>query len=160
MISLKERLIELLIKQNLLKPEDLQKALQVQKEKGGRLSEILVQMNLISESDLTVCLSQSLGLPPLDLSRVKVDTEVLKIIPGDIARYYQIIPVSKIGNSLTLAMADPLNIFAIDDVKALTGYDINPIIGKPKDIMLAIESYYPEDSSQIIDNILKGISGN
>jgi type IV pilus assembly protein PilB len=158
MISLKERLTELLIKQNLLKTEDLQKALLVQKEKGGRLSEILVQMGFISENDLTVCLSQSLGLPSLDISRMKIDGEVLKIIPRDVARYYQIIPVSKLGKSLTLAMVDPLNIFAIDDVKALTGYDINPIIGKPKDVLSAIEAYYPEDSSQIIDNIIKGIS--
>ncbi|MDP3143480.1 MAG: ATPase, T2SS/T4P/T4SS family [Candidatus Omnitrophota bacterium] len=158
MISLKARLTDLLIKQNLIKQEDLQKALSVQKDKGGRLSEILVNLGLISENDLTACLSQSLGLPPLDLSRVKVDPGVLKIIPRDVARYYQIIPISKIGKSLTLAMADPLNIFAIDDVKTLTGFEINPIIGKPKDIMSAIEAYYPEDSHQKIDDIIKGIS--
>jgi len=160
MISLKERLTDLLIKQNLIKQEDLDKAIQAQKEKGGRLSEILVKMGFISENDLTSCLSQSLGLPPLDLSRVKVDPAVIKIIPHDIARYYQIIPISKIGKTLSLAMADPLNIFAIDDVKALTGYEINPIIGKPKDIISAIEAYYPEDSHQMIDSIIKGISDN
>ncbi|HOX54407.1 MAG TPA: secretion system protein E, partial [Candidatus Omnitrophota bacterium] len=108
MISLKDRLTELLIKNKLLDPKDLEKALEVQKEKGGRLSEILVQLKLVNENDLAIVLSQSLGLPPLDLSRVKIDPEVIKIIPRDIAVYYQIIPVSKIGNSLTLAMADPL----------------------------------------------------
>lgn len=159
MSSLKDRLTEILIKNNLIRQEDLDWALSQQKEKGGRLSEILAQLGLVSESDLTLCLSQSLGLPPLDLSRVKVDPEVLKIIPREIARSYQIIPISKMGKSLTLAMADPLNIFAIDDVKTLTGYEINPIIGKPKDIMAAIETYYAEDSSEVIDTILKGISG-
>ena len=158
MISLKERLTDLLIKQNLLKQVDLDKALSVQKEKGGRLSEILVTMGLISENDLAICLSQSLGLPPLDLSRVKVDPQVLKIIPREVAKSYQIMPISKIGKSLTLAMADPLNIFAIDNVKALTGFEINPIIGKPRDIVSAIETYYPEDSYQIIGDLVKGIS--
>jgi type IV pilus assembly protein PilB len=158
MISLKERLTELLIKNNLISQENLDKALVVQKEKGGRLSDILVKMGFINENDLTLILSQSLGLPPIDISRVKIDSSIIKIIPPEIARYYQIMPVSKIGNSLTLAMADPLNIFAVDDVKALTGFEINPIIGRPKEIIQAIESYYGEDSYQMIDEIIKGIS--
>ncbi len=158
MISLKERLTELLIKNNLITQENLNKALVVQKEKGGRLSDILVKMGFINENDLTLILSQSLGLPPIDMSRIKVETSVIKIIPQEIARYYQIIPVSKMGNSLTLAMADPLNIFAIDDVKALTGFEINPVIGRPKEIMQAIENYYGEDSHQMIDDLIKGIS--
>lgn len=158
MISLKERLTELLIKNNLITQENLDKALIIQKEKGGRLSDILVKMGFISEDDLTLMLSQSLGLPPIDMSRVKIDPSIIKMIPADIARYYQILPVSKMGNSLTLVMADPLNIFAIDDVKALTGFKINPIIAKPKEIMQAIETYYSGDSHQMIEDIMKGIS--
>ncbi len=158
MISLKERLTELLIKNNLISQEDLDKAVVAQKEKGGRLSDILVKMGFINENDLTLILSQSLGLPPIDMSRVKIDPSIAKVIPAEIARYYQIMPVSKIGNSLTLAMADPLNIFAIDDVKALTGFEINPVIGRPKEIMAAIENYYSEDSHQMIEDIIKGIS--
>jgi len=158
MISLKDRLTELLIKNKLLDQKDLQKALEVQKEKGGRLSDILIQLKLINENDLAIVLGQSLGLPPIDLSRVKIDPEVIKIIPRDIAVYYQIIPVSKIGNSLTLAMADPLNIFAIDDVKALTGFEINPIIGRPQEITQAIEAYYGEDSHRMIEKIIKDIA--
>lgn len=158
MISLKERLKELLIKNKLISQEDLEKAVLVQKEKGGRLSDILVKMGFINENDLTLILSQSLGLPPIDMSRVKVEPSIIKIIPPEIARYYQIIPVSKIGNTLTLAMADPLNIFAIDDVKALTGFEINPTIGRPKDILQAIDNYYGEDSHQMIEDIIKGIS--
>ncbi|MBM3251718.1 MAG: type II secretion system protein GspE, partial [Candidatus Omnitrophica bacterium] len=158
MISLKERLTELLIKNKLLDQKDLDKALQVQKEKGGRLSDILIQMRLINENDLAIVLSQSLGLPPLDLSRVRIEPEVIKVIPKEIAKYYQIIPISKMGSSLTIAMADPLNIFAIDDVKALTGFEINPIIGKPQEISQAIESYYGEDSQKMIEKLIKGIS--
>lgn len=158
MMSLKDRLNELLIKNKLLDQKDLEKALEVQKEKGGRLSDILIQLKLINENDLAIVLGQSLGLPPIDLSRVKIDPEVIKIIPRDIAVYYQIIPVSKIGNSLTLAMADPLNIFAIDDVKALTGFEINPIIGRPREIAQAIEAYYGEDSNRMIEKIIKDIA--
>jgi len=158
MISLKKRLTALLIENKLLDQKNLDKALKVQKEKGGRLSDILIQMGLINENDLAIVLSQSLGLPPLDLARVKIDPEVIKIIPKDIAKYYQIIPISKIGSSLTLAMADPLNIFAIDDVKALTGFEINPIIGKHQEISQAIETYYGEDSQKMIESLIKGIS--
>ena len=148
----------MLIKNKLLSQKDLDKALEVQKEKGGRLSDILIKLNLINENDLAIVLSRSLGLPPLDLARVKIDPEVIKIIPKEIAAYYQIIPVSQIGSSLTIAMADPLNIFAIDDVKALTGFEINPIIGKPQEISQAIEAYYGEDSHQMIEKIIKGIT--
>jgi len=158
MISLKERLTELLIKNELISQEDLDKALSIQKEKGGRLSDILVKLGFVNEDDLAVVLSQSLGLPPLDLSRVKIDSEVIEIIPEEVARYYQIIPVSKIGKTLTLAMADPLNVFAIDDVKALTGFDINPIVGRPKELMQAIDTYYSKDSHEVIESIIQEIS--
>jgi len=158
MISLKERLTELLIKNKLISQKDLEKALRAQKEKGGRLSDILTELGFITEDDLALILSQSLGLPPLDLSRVKIDPELIKIIPEDVARYYQILPVSKIGKALTLAMADPLNVFAIDDVKALTGFDINPIVGRPKEVMQAIDTYYSKDSQEAIDSIMQEIS--
>ena len=158
MISLKKRLTELLIKNELISQEDLNKALSIQKEKGGRLSEILMELGFVNEDDLASILSQSLGLLPLDLSRVKVDPEVIKIIPEEVARYYQIIPVSKIGKALTLAMADPLNVFAIDDVKALTGFDINPIVGRPKEVMQAIDTYYSKDSHEVIESIMQEIS--
>ena len=158
MISLKKRITELLIKNELISQEDLNKALSIQKEKGGRLSEILMELGFVNEDDLASILSQSLGLLPLDLSRVKVDPEVIKIIPEEVARYYQIIPVSKIGKALTLAMADPLNVFAIDDVKALTGFDINPIVGRPKEVMQAIDTYYSKDSHEVIESIMQEIS--
>ena len=158
MISLKKRITELLIKNELISQEDLNKALSIQKEKGGRLSEILMELGFVNEDDLASILSQSLGLLPLDLSRVKVDPEVIKIIPEEVARYYQIIPVSKIGKALTLAMADPLNVFAIDDVKALTGFDINPIVGRPKELMQAIDTYYSKDSHEVIESIMQEIS--
>ncbi len=158
MFSLKERLKKILIENQIVKPEDLDKALEEQRENGGEISKILVKMNLITEDELTLVLSQGLGMPPIDISRLKVDPDVVKIIPRDVAVNYQILPVSKIGESLTLAMADPLNIFAIDNVRALTGLEINPIISRSKDILQAIDHYYNEDAQEKFEKIIKDIS--
>ncbi|MFH1360884.1 MAG: ATPase, T2SS/T4P/T4SS family [Candidatus Omnitrophota bacterium] len=158
MFSLKERLKEILIKNQIIKQEDLDRALQVQKEQGGELSKILVKLGLITEEELTLILSQGLGMPPIDIARLKIDPAVVKIIPRDVAINYQILPVSKIGDSLTLAMADPLNIFAIDNVRALTGLEINPIIGRTKDILQAIDNYYSEDTQTRFEKIIRDIS--
>lgn len=158
MISLKERLTELLINNKLITQEDLALALKTQKEKGGRLSEIIVSLKLAKEEDLISVLSEGLGLPLIDLKRLKLDPEVVKIIPFEIAFHYQIIPVSKMGDTITLAMADPLNIFAIDHAASLTGYKINSIISSGSEIAEAIGAAYPDESGGIIDNLVKEIN--
>ncbi|MBM3255441.1 MAG: secretion system protein E [Candidatus Omnitrophica bacterium] len=155
MISLKERLTELLVHNKLITQEQLGYALKVQSEKGGRLSDIIIGLNFIKESDLISTLSEGLGFPLIDLRRFKIDYEVVKLIPSDIARHYQIIPVSKMGDTITLAMADPLNIFAIDHVESLTGYKINPIISSSQDIMQTIDVSYPDVTRTVIDDLVK-----
>ena len=155
MISLKERLTELLIHNRLLTQEQLNQALEVQQEKGGRLSDIIVKLEFIKEHELISILSEGLGLPLMDLKRFKIDHEIVKTVPPDIARHYQIIPVSKMGDTITLAMADPLNIFAIDHVAALTGYKINPIIASSQDIVQTIDLSYPDAAKGIIDDLVK-----
>lgn len=160
MLSLKERLTEVLIKRKLITASQLEQALEVQKNKGGRLSDIIVNLKFVKEDDLMLALSQGLGLPLIDLKRFKIDYDVAKMIPPDVARHYQIIPVSKIGDAITLAMADPLNIFATDHVKALTGYKINPIISTSQDIMQAIEAAYPDATGGIIDELVKELSAS
>lgn len=158
MSSLRERLQEILIKNKLISEDDLNLALQVQKEHGGKLSDCLVKLNLINEKDLLIALSEGLGFPPISLARFKIDPDVLKLISKDMAKHYQIVPVAKMGKSLTVAMADPLNIFAIDDLKSLTGFDINPIIAQQKEILSTIDQYYEEPAVQVIDDIIKDIS--
>jgi type IV pilus assembly protein PilB len=158
MVLLKERLTELLINNKLLTQEQLNEALEVQKTKGGRLSDIIVHLNFIKEADLISVLSQGLGFPLIDLKRFKVDPEIVKIIPAEVARHYQIIPVSRMGEAITLAMADPLNIFAIDHVKTLTGHKINPIISSSQDIMQAIETSYPDTTKDIINDLMQEMS--
>lgn len=155
MASLKDRLREILIHNKLITQEQLTEALEMQKQKGGRLSEIIVGLKFIGEQQLISTLSEGLGMPLIDLKRFKIDPEIAKIIPADIARHYQIIPVSKIGDTVTLAMADPLNIFAIDHVQSLTGYKINPIISSSTDIQQALEATYPDATTGIIDDLMK-----
>ena len=155
MLSLKDRLTEILINNKLITAEHLQQALKVQMNKGGKLSDIIVELKFIKESELINTLSESLGLPLIDLKRFKIDLEIAKIIPVEIARHYQIIPISKMGDTITLAMADPLNIFAIDHVQSLTGFKINPIISSVADINQTIELSYPDTSKGIIDDLVK-----
>lgn len=154
MSSLKERLIDILIHDNILKQQDLDSALAEQKKNGGELSKILVRLKFISEDDLTHALSSGLGMPPIDISRLKIDPAVVKIIPQDVALKYQIIAISRMGNNLTLAMADPLNIFAIDNVKALTGMNIVPIITRVSLVQQNIEKYYATDSGEALQKII------
>ncbi|MBN1869974.1 MAG: Flp pilus assembly complex ATPase component TadA [Candidatus Omnitrophica bacterium] len=166
MASLKDRLQEILIRDKHISSQDFERALQEQKKFGGELSKILVKLDLIDEKTLAQILSEGLGLPPINIDRLKVDPEIVKIIPKETASRYQIMPVSLMGDHLTLAMADPLNIFIIDNVKVLTGYKINPVIGLPADITRTIERYYPEeekkqeevkDPTETFDEIIKDI---
>lgn len=161
MASLKDRLKEILLRDHIIKPEDLEKALEQQKKAGGELSKVLIDMKLIDEDTLTDILSKGLGLPPINISRLKIDPAVVKLIPKEIAQKYKIMPISLIGDNLTLAMADPLNIFVIDNVKALTGYTITPIISRYADLEKTIQKYYyeqtGEDSTKAFADIIQDI---
>jgi type IV pilus assembly protein PilB len=160
MISLKERLTEILINSKLISEEDLNKALEAQREKGGRLSDIIISLKFVKEKELISILSEGLGFPLIDLKRFKIDPEIAKIVPLDIARHYQIVPISRIGDTITLAMADPLNIFAIDHVTALTGFKINPIISHSQDILQTIELAYPDATEGVIENLVKEMAAS
>ncbi len=158
MASLKDRLIEILIKNKLITQEQLNQAIEEQGKKGGTLSEVIIRLKFIKESDLISALSEGLNFPLIDLKRFKLDPEIVKLIPRDVAVRYGLIAVSKIGDILTLAMADPLNIFAADHVESLTGYKINPIISPLQEIIKAIEVSYPENSKDMISDLVKEMS--
>ncbi|PIP67712.1 MAG: type II secretion system protein GspE, partial [Candidatus Omnitrophica bacterium CG22_combo_CG10-13_8_21_14_all_43_16] len=157
MYSLKERLIELLINNKAISKAQLDKALKIQKDKGGSLKNILVQSGFITEKDLMSVLSQGLGIPPISLSRFKIDPELIKLIPREVANKYQIIPVSKVGNMLTVAMSDPLNIFAIDEMRAITKLDIGTIIAFQKEVQDAIDQYYGENTHEAIEELMEDL---
>jgi len=147
--SFRDKLVAILIKGNLVKEKDLDKALEIQKKSGGSLGKILVDKGFISAKDLMVAMSRQLNIPPINLSKYKIAPSVIQIIPEKSAKKYSIIPVSKIGTVLTLAMSDPLNILAIDEIKILTSYDIDPVIATENDIREAITNYYGMHSQEI-----------
>src|SRR5437867_10463368 len=106
------RLGELLTKASLISPDQLKEALKSQKETGGKLGETLIKLGFVSEEDITECLSQQFGVPSINLAHFEIDGSVIKLIPADVARKYNILPVNKTGATITIAMADPTNVFA------------------------------------------------
>lgn len=163
MASLKERIKEILLRDKIIEPKDLERALAEQKNTGAELGKILVNLKLVQVDTLNQILSESLGLPQINVARLQIDPAVVKLIPKHLAERYKLIPVSIMGENLSIAMSDPLNIFAIDNIKTLTGYTINPIIGKANDIDAAIQKYYyeaqggTEETSVKFDEIIKDI---
>jgi type IV pilus assembly protein PilB len=137
-----DRLGELLVKAGRLQPDQLRQALAKQREEGGRLGTNLVKMGLMSEQELVEFLSKQFRVSAINLNQVQVDEAVVKIIPADVARKYTIMPVSKTGAKVTIAMLDPSNVFAMDDIKFMTGYNVEPVIASESAIRSAIEKYY------------------
>ncbi len=137
-----ERLGDLLVKAGRITRDQLKEALTKQKEEGGRLGGNLVKMGLIDEPELVEFLSKHFKVSAINLSRVEIDESVVKIIPADVARKYTIMPVSKAGAKVTIAMLDPTNVFAMDDIKFMTGYNVEPVIASESAIRTSIEKYY------------------
>jgi len=144
----RERLSKLLIDSKLISRADLNKALAAQKKLGGNLGKILVEEGLVTQKNLMIILSREFSIPPINLSRYKIDPAVIKLIPEHFARHYVLVPVSKIGKRLTIATSDPLNIFAIDDIKTLTNHDVDMVVATENDIKDAIETYYKSADKQ------------
>ncbi len=158
-LSLREKLTDILIKGNLIKKKDLDKAIEIQKISGESLGKILVDQNLISQKSLMVAVSAQLDTPPINISKYKIDKEILKLIPEKTARQYSVLPLSKIGNVLTVVMSDPLNVFAIDDIKMITHFKVDIAIASESDIKEAISSYYGATAHiQEISKILETIN--
>jgi len=138
------RLGELLVRENLISLQQLQKAQEEQRKTGGRIGSLLVKQGAIAEGDLTNFLSKQYGVPAISLKDFDIDEEVLKLIPKATAEKHQVIPVNRAGSSLIIAMSDPSNIFAIDDIKFLTGYNVEVVVASEQAIKEAIERYYAE----------------
>src|SRR5215212_8795063 len=140
------RLGELLTKASMITQDQLKESLRVQKETGGKLGETLIKLGFVSEEDITECLSQQFGVPSINLQHFEIDSSVIKLIPGDVARKYNILPVNKTGATITIAMADPTNVFAMDDIKFMTGYNVEPVVASETAVTEAITRYYPANA--------------
>jgi type IV pilus assembly protein PilB len=132
----------MLREQGLITEEQLTKALEEQKSKGGRLGYHLVQMGFITEEEVTNCLSRQFGVPSVNLATYEIQPEVIKVIPVDVAKKYLVIPISRVGATLTVAMSDPSNVFAIDDIKFMTGYNVEPVVASEVGVIDAIKKFY------------------
>ena len=137
------KLGEMLLKAKLISDEQLTKALEHQKESGGKLGKNLVDLGYLQDQQITQFLSQQFGVPAVDLSQFKeIDQQVIKLVPADVARKYQVMPLTRTGATLTIAMVDPTNVFAMDDIKFMTGYNVEPVVASETAIGEAIESHY------------------
>jgi type IV pilus assembly protein PilB len=139
---LTERLGELLIKRNYITPEQLKKALDEQKLKGGRLESNLVRMGYIKEDELLSFLSAQYRVPSVKISKMEINPNVIKLVPSSISKKYFIIPINRVGPKLTLAMADPSNIVVIDEIKFMTGFNVEPVVASETEIIDAVKKYY------------------
>jgi type IV pilus assembly protein PilB len=136
------KLGELLLKENMVTPQQLQEALNHQKMGGGKLGKAFVSLGFVKDEEITSLLSRQYGVPSINLDHFEVDPTIIKIIPAETARKYQVLPLSRSGAVLTIAMADPTNVFAMDDIKFMTGYNVEPVVASEGAIEDAIERYY------------------
>ncbi len=137
------RIGELLLKEKKITPDQLQQALAAQKANGGKLGYNLVKLGFVKDEEITALLSKQYGVPSINLAQFQIDPAVVKLVPPETAQKYQIIPLSRSGASLTIAMTDPTNVFAMDDIKFMTGYNVEPVVASETAITEAVQKYYP-----------------
>ncbi len=157
------RLLELLVKENLLSQDQAQKATVDQRRSGERLSTVLTRLAFITEDELLDFLSRKYGIPVINLGRVEVDPDILRLVRKEIVQKYQVFPVRKVGNTLTLALSDPTVVLAIDDVQFATGLHVIPVLAAESAIRAAIDHNYSsgvDDIKKLIDQESTGVDAS
>ena len=137
-----KQLGELLIERGVINRDQLNLSIEKQKERGGLLGEVLVELKFATEKDIAQALTSQYGFPYLPLSNYEIDPEVIHSVPENVCRQFCLIPIDKIGKSLTLAMANPLNVQAAEDVELITGCTVQAFVSTSTDIKQAIDTYY------------------
>jgi len=158
-----QRLGDLLVREKVITNDQLETALKTQKTDGGRLGSVLVKLGFLSDEDVTNFLSRQYGVPAINLNYFEIDPAVVKLVPQETARRYQILPLSRVGASLTIAMVDPTNVFAMDDIKFMTGFNIEPVVASETSIMEGIDKAYavssePEEDLETVMSTLSDIA--
>ncbi len=141
------KLGEILVRENLLNPQHLRETLEYQRQNGGRLGSNLVKLGFISDDVITAVLSRQYGVPSINLELFQIDDETINLISQEVALKYIVLPISKVGPTLTMAMADPTNVFAMDDIKFMTGFNVEPVIASEASIQASIGKYYSTSKS-------------
>ncbi|HEV2706493.1 MAG TPA: type IV-A pilus assembly ATPase PilB [Pyrinomonadaceae bacterium] len=159
------KLGEILVRENLLTPQQLREALDFQRENGGRLGFNLVKLGLVSDDMITAVLSRQYGVPSVNLELFDIDDTVIRLIPREVAEKYSVLPLSRVGATLTLAMVDPTNVFAMDDIKFMTGLNIEPVVVSEASVQDAISKYYTQSreielASAVEETLQANANGN
>jgi type IV pilus assembly protein PilB len=136
------RIGELLLKEKRITPEQLQEALNAQRQNGGKLGFNLIRLGYVKDDEITALLSKQYGVPSIALGQFEIDPAILKLVPADTAQKYQIVPLSRSGGTLTIAMTDPTNVLAMDELKFMTGYTVEPVVASETAVVDAIQKYY------------------
>ena len=152
------KLGDLLVKENLITPQQLKEALEFQRVNGGRLGNCLIKLGFVTDDEITAILSRQYGVPSINLSFFDVDPSVVKLIPVETAQKYQILPLSRVGSTLTIAMIDPTNVFAMDDIKFMTGFNIEPVVASETAIRDAIDKYYGSTHAIELKKVMEDIA--
>ena len=153
-----QRLGDLLVKEKIITPEQLEQATKTQKEQSCRLGSALVKLGFLTDEDVTNFLSRQYGVPAINLSYFDIDPAVVKLIPFETAKRYQILPLSRVGASLTIAMVDPTNVFAMDDIKFMTGFNIEPVVASESSIQEGIEKAYASGKEEDLESVMQSMS--
>src|SRR5215210_7033262 len=156
-VASSERLGDLLVREGLITREQLEKALQEQKQNGTRVGYNLVKLGFIQETELTKMLARQYRMPAVDLTKFEVDPRIVKLIPSDLATKNLVLPLKRDGRTLTVAMADPTNLGVLDDLKFITRYDIFPVIGGEFTLKSAIERLYENTADTQVNDLLSVI---
>ncbi len=152
------RLGDLLLKAKLINQDQLNEAIKLQQSSGLKLGEALVKLNVVTEDDITETLSAQFGVPSINLTHFEIDPSVLKLVAADVARKYNILPVNKTGATLTIAMSDPTNVFALDDIKFMTGYNVEPVVASEQSLQLAIDRHYGATRALELKKVMEEMS--
>lgn len=157
MAKFDKKLAQILTRRGMVGEDVLEPLLsEVERDGEKSLSELLIERKMIDEEAVIGMLAEEMSLPPINLNKVDVDKEALEVIPEDLARYYKVLPISKIGNILTIAVANPFDIFTIDDVKIVTGHELLPVVSTDYSIKKAIEKAYNKDEAAL-DQLMQGL---
>ena len=157
--SLKDRLIQALVENNLITQKNIEKARNLQVKDGGSLGRILIKEGMVSEKDLMSIMSKELNMPAINLLKYKIDRDCVKLIPEAMARQHRVIAICKFSNTLIVAMADPLNIFVIDDLKEFTKSNVEPVLSTETDILDAIDKLY-DSGDRLMSDAIKNTEGS
>src|SRR6185369_10071836 len=153
-----QRMGDLLVREKIISAEQLAEALKSQREGGGRLGSVLVKLGFLNDEDVTNFLSKQYGVPAINLSFFEIDSAVVKLIPHDTAKRYQILPLSRVSASLTIAMVDPTNVFAMDDIKFMTGFNIEPVVASESSILEGIEKAYGTTQQEDLEQVMQAMT--